>query len=146
MAPRLLRFGIVPAVAVVLLLSGCGGSSGAGSEGDADAGAASASCTGLLKGADPSAVPPGVKVDGVTWYEKTSQGATHIYYGYLNGDDVQQTRDGIVNTMKSAKFSIDGEDAEDNTEAEAEFGGPANGTLQVVHLCQDHLRIRVTVE
>ena len=146
MSRRLLRLCAVPVLAATFTLAGCSGSSG-GDEGDADSeGSATASCDGLLQKADTAATPPGITVDAVTWYEKQSQGATTIYYGYTNGDDVQQTRDAIVDKLKSLNFEIEGEDAEENTEAEAEFNGPADGTIQVIHLCQDHLRIRVTVQ
>src|SRR5690348_4137051 len=100
-----LRLAALPAVFVTLAVAGCSGSSSAGHEPDAESTAATQPCTGLLASADPSAKPPGVpSVGPITWYQHQSQGATDIYYGYLTGDEVQQTRDGVVTALKAAKF------------------------------------------
>jgi len=99
--------------------------------------------TGVHLGGDPDqpAAP-----SGTVFYAKLKQGATKAYFGYVHGDDVVALRDSIKQQLTTAGYHIEGTDQEDNTEAEAEFGGPHGGRLQVIHYCTDYLRVRYILE
>jgi hypothetical protein len=56
------------------------------------------------------------------------------------------TRDAIKTQLTAANYTIEGTDQEDNTEAEAEFAGPHDGRLQVIHYCLGKLRVRYILE
>lgn len=104
------------------------------------------SCDGLLKTADasaalPSTIPAGV--DGATFYEMETQGATKRYFAYVTGDDLVGTRDKIKAAFEAKNIEIEGTDQEEGAEAEFEFkAGADEGSVQVIPLCKDTLRIR----
>ena len=109
--------------------------------------AAGKSCEGVVKPADPAARPadlPGPS--GLTYYDKVAQGKTTIYFATLKGDHVVPARDAAVAALKGAGYTVKGTDAEADAEAEAEFTGPHDGSVQVVHLCQGTLRVRWRLE
>ncbi len=122
--------------AALLLLAGCGGGAGTQNGGP---------CEGLLKPADPAAaLPSGVPagVAGATFYEVETQGATRRHYARLPGSDFVATRDTIKAAYEAAGLTIEGTDQE---AVEAEFqwsGNGREGSVQVIALCRDHLRIR----
>jgi hypothetical protein len=85
----------------------------------------------------------------VTFYDTSQVGATKVYFAYGTGTDVRQRRDAIATLLRTAGYTIKGEDAEANTEAEAEFEGTAHaGSIQVIHRegCATQLRIRYRIE
>ncbi|MCA1824791.1 MAG: hypothetical protein ABR520_00925 [Mycobacteriales bacterium] len=104
------------------------------------------SCDGLLKPANtaaalPSDLPAGAS--GATFYETEKQGATTLYYAYVAGDDLVRTRDAIKSAFESAGYEIEGTDQENGAEAEFEWKGKAKeGSVQVIHLCKNNLRLR----
>jgi hypothetical protein len=137
------RWLVPSAMAPLVLLAACGGSS------DGESGNANAACDSTVKPpADPAAKPPSdiPSPSGVTWYEVETAGATKAYFGYVSGDTVAVTRDEIRSQLESAGYEIEGTDEEDNAEAEAEFKGAHDGSLQVIPLCQNTLRVRYRLE
>jgi glutamine synthetase len=138
---------LVAAAAVPLLIAAVGCSDKDKDE-EAEKSASGQSCDGLLKPADasaalPSAIPAGVS--GATFYSVETQGATKRYFAYAEGSDFVKTRDEIKTAFENAKIEIEGTDQEE-VEAEFEFkAGDQEGSVQVVPLCQDHLRIRYRV-
>jgi hypothetical protein len=107
------------------------------------------SCDGLLKSADASAALPGTVpagVDGATFYEKSAQGKTTQYFAYVPGTDIVGTRDKIKAAFEAKNVTVKDTDQEAGAEAELEFEvGSDEGTVQVIPLCQDTLRIRYRV-
>jgi hypothetical protein len=132
---------LLAAAAVPLLLASVGCS-----DKDKEKENAGKDCTGLLKPADPAAalpttIPAGVT--GATFYEVQTQGSTKQYFAYVSGDDIVGTRDTIKNAMAGAGLTIKGTDQEEGAEAELEFEQGSNeGSVQVIPLCKDTLRIR----
>jgi hypothetical protein len=104
-----------------------------------------ADCGDLLKPADaaatlPADLPPAA---GLTIYEKTSQGSTQVWFGHIEGDDVVKVRDAVKAQLESAGgYEGLDTDAEPPAEAELEFEGKHEGSVQVIPLCKDHLRVR----
>jgi hypothetical protein len=131
------------AVPLILGVAGCGGSG----DGDSDNEGSSAgvSCDGLLKDADPAAALPAdlPRPDGAVFYEVQSQGATKRYFAHVEGDDFVRARDDLKADFESKGLKILGTDQEE-VEAEFEFetGDGDEGSVQVVPLCKDNLRIR----
>ena len=136
---------LLAAAAVPLLLA----SVGCSDKDDEEKGEAGKSCDGLLKPADaaatlPSTIPAGIS--GATFYEVQTQGATKRYFAYVSGDDLVKTRDQIKTAFEGANIAIEGTDQEEDAEAEFEFkAGGDEGSVQVIHLCKDTLRIRYRV-
>lgn len=136
--------------AALLVAAACGGGSdkdrGRETEGSGNADRA---CTAdVAPTADPAAQPP---IDlptpsGVTFFDVETQGATKAYFGKVSGDTVTETRDAIATQLQHAGYTIKGTDQEDDAEAEAEFSGPHDGRLQVIHLCEGTLRLRFILE
>lgn len=126
---------------VVLALVSCGGSA-AGPSAGAPAVATPAPCT-TLPPADPTlalptdlpAVPEGVLFDGF------EQGKTKVLFSRVTGDDFVAVRDAYVAALEDAGYDVVGTDQE-AVEAEAQFDGPHEGTLQVQRLCGDQLQVR----
>jgi hypothetical protein len=139
----------VLAIVPFFAIAACGGSSDEG-DGDADAaGGGTGPCTSAVApAADASAKPPAdfPSPDGTVWFQKEAAGETTVYFGYVDGDDVVETRDGIKDSFDGANLEIEGTDQEDNVEAELEFAGAHQGSVQVIHLCEGKLRIRYRVE
>ncbi len=107
------------------------------------------SCEGLLKSADsaaalPADIPAGV--DGATFFEVQTQGATKRYFAYLNGTDLVGTRDKVRTAFESGGYQIVGSDNEEGAEAEFEWTGKGKeGSFQVIPYCKDHIRVRYRV-
>lgn len=135
-----MRRALCVAAAVPLIVggAGCGGSS----EGDTAAGK---SCDGLLKPADPAAALPAdlPAPDGAVLYEVQTQGTTKQYFGRVAGTDVRKARDDLKAQFEQKGLKILGTDQEE-VEAEFEFATTTStgGSVQVVSLCKDNLRIR----
>jgi hypothetical protein len=140
-----MRRALCAAAAVPLIVgaAGCGGSSGS-EEGD-ESSSAGASCDGLLKDANASAALPAdlPKPDGAVLYEVQSQGATKRYFAHVGGSDFVKARDDLKAQFESKGLKVLGTDQEE-VEAEFEFQTAAGeeGSVQVVPLCKDNLRIR----
>lgn len=83
-----------------------------------------------------------------TVYDYNSQGKTEQWFATTSGtrDDIVKTRDAIADQLKGAGYEIEGSDQEKGIEAEAEFKGPHNGSLQVQVACEGKLRIRYRLE
>ena len=145
MRQRSMRRALCVAAVVPLIVgvAGCGGSSG-GEEED-ESSAAGASCDGLLKDANASAALPAdlPKPDGAVFYEVQTQGSTKRYFAHVEGDDFVKARDDLKAQFESKGLKILGTDQEE-VEAEFEFQTAAGeeGSVQVVPLCKDNLRIR----
>jgi hypothetical protein len=131
------------AVPLILGLAGCGGSSDG--DNNAAAGDGGVSCDGLLKPADTAAALPAdlPKPEGAVVYEVQTQGATKRYFAHLPGTDFVKTRDDIKAQFEQKGLKILGTDQEE-VEAEFEFATAAgdDGSVQVISLCKDNLRIR----
>lgn len=149
---RRARFTALATVPVAFLLAACSGSSGGAGEPsptETDAAGATASCDGLLLPAQAdAALPSGIPApDGATFYQVEAQGQTQIHFAYVKGDDVVAERDAIKDQLTQAGFTINGQDQEDNTEADLDADSSAHGgTVQVIHLCKDYLRVRYTLD
>jgi hypothetical protein len=136
---------LVAAAAVPLLLAAVGCS-----EKDKDnKEAAGKSCDGVLKSADASAALPGdipAGVDGATFYEKSVQGKTTQYFAYVSGSDLVAMRDKIKAAFEGKSIDVKDTDQEEGAEAELEFEQGGNeGSVQVIPLCKDTLRLRYRV-
>ena len=134
---------VAAAVPLIVGVAGCGGSS------DSDSGdegsAAGVSCDGLLKDANASAALPAdlPKPDGAVFYEVQTQGSTKRYFAHVEGEDFVKARDDLKAQFEQKGLKILGTDQEE-VEAEFEFEttAGAEGSVQVVPLCKDNLRIR----
>ena len=136
------RLVALTALLPVLALAACGGSG----ERDSDADRA---CTAeIAPAADPAATPPAnvPTPEGAIFFDVVTQGQTTAYYAKVAGDSVTETRDAIDTQLRNAGYTIEGTDQEEDAEAEAEFSGPHDGRLQVRHLCEGTLRVRVILE
>lgn len=132
-------------VALPLALAACGGED----EEKEKKGLASATCGSDIEGTASKALPsdlPGA--DGQKVYSYTSQGKTEVWFATTSGglDDLVSTRDAIADKLKNAGYTIKGTDQEEDAEAEAEFGGKHEGSIQVQPICKDTLRIRYKIE
>jgi hypothetical protein len=129
------------AVPLIVGVAGCGGSSGGADEGSS----AGVSCDGLLKDANPAAALPAdlPKPDGAVFYEVQTQGSTKRYFAHAPGEDFVKARDDLKTQFEQKGLKILGTDQEE-VEAEFEFQTAAGdeGSVQVVPLCKDNLRIR----
>lgn len=134
---------VAAALPLIVGAAGCGGSS----DGDKGKEGASAgkSCDALLKPADPAAALPAdlPKPDGAVFYEVQTQGATKRYFAQVEGEDFVKARDDLKAQFEQKGLKILGTDQEE-VEAEFEFETTAGteGSVQVVPLCKDNLRIR----
>lgn len=133
------------ALGIVLLVA----TATACSEGDKDkekaTGAAAASCDGVLRSDSSAALPADYPaLDGQQLYDSSTQGKTKVVFGHVKGGpaDLSKVRDQLVAKMKSAGYTIEGTDQEQNAEAEAEFTGPHEGTVNVRPLCKGNLVVR----
>jgi hypothetical protein len=137
---------LVAAAALPLLIASVGCSDKDKEEGKQNAGQ---SCDGLLKPADaaaalPSSVPAGI--DGATFYEVQTAGATKRYFAYVKGSDLVATRDTIKTAFEGKSIEIEGTDQEEGAEAEFEFKqGSDEGSVQVIPYCSGYVRVRYRV-
>jgi hypothetical protein len=134
----------IAAIPLLVGLAACGGSSDGDNEED-ESSSAGASCEGLLKPADAKAALPAdlPKPDDAVFYEVQTQGETKRYFAYVPGDDFVKERDELKAQFESKGLKILGTDQEE-VEAEFEFETAAGdeGSVQVISLCKDNLRIR----
>lgn len=143
MKPMSLRRALctVAALPLIVGVASCGGSSEKEKEKDASG----VSCDGLLKPADASAVLPAdlPKPEGAVFYEVQTQGVTKRYFAHVEGDDFVKARDDLKAQFEQKGLKILGTDQED-VEAEFEFENAAGveGSVQVISLCKDNLRVR----
>ena len=93
----------------------------------------------------PSDVPG---LDGQTVYGYQSQGKTQDWFATVDGtrDDIVKTRDAVNDKLKGASYTIKGTDQEKGIEAESEFRGKHEGSIQVQVACEGKLRIRYRLE
>jgi hypothetical protein len=104
-------------------------------------------CGDLLKPAAADATPPSdVPVAGVTWYDRKTQGKTAYHFGHLPGDQVAAARDAVIAGLESAGYTASGTDEEGNAEADGQFTGPHEGTVQVTPYCKGQLQLRLKLE
>ena len=133
------------AVPLIVGAAGCGGSSGGEEDEGEEGSAAAVSCDGLLKDASASAALPAdlPKPDGAVLYDVQTQGSTKRYFAHVEGEDFVKARDDLKAQFESKGLKILGTDQEE-VEAEFEFQTAAGeeGSVQVVPLCKDNLRIR----
>ena len=129
--------------AVLITLVACGGDGG----GSASPSASPTPCTGLLKSADPSIALPDElpAAPGQTLFQQAKQGATRIWFAHLPGDDVVELRDSLQAAYEDAGFTGITTDAEPPAEAEMQFAGTLEGSVQVTPLCDGVLQVRYRV-
>jgi hypothetical protein len=135
----------VAAVPLIAGVAGCGGSSGSD---NTSASGGGVSCDGLLKPANTAAAPPvGLPLpDGAVFYEVQTQGVTKRYFAHVAGTDFVKLRDDLKATFASKGLKILGTDQEE-VEADLEFSTAdgTEGSVQVISLCKDNLRVRYRV-
>jgi len=166
----------LPATALIAgllsaLLAGCGGDSttpsAAGSPAAPTTGAAPTSAapsgadTDAPSGSVPSCGPEATATDsasvlpanlpavpGGTAYRHDTIGSTTVEFVRLEGDagDLVKIRDQAVDALKGAGYTIKRLDQEPGAEAEAEFGGPHEGTVNVRVLCAENVVVRYKIE
>jgi hypothetical protein len=136
--------GTTAAMTLLFGAAACGGSSG-GSETESEGSTAGVSCDGLLKDADSAAALPAdlPKPEEAVFYEVQTQGQTKRYFAHVPGSDFVKERDELKAQFESKGLKILGTDQEE-VEAEFEFQTAAGeeGSVQVVPLCKDNLRVR----
>jgi hypothetical protein len=136
--------GTTAAMTLLLGAAACGGSSGE-SKAESEGSSTGVSCDGLLKDANASAALPAdlPKPDDAVFYEVQTQGQTKRYFAHVPGSDFVKERDELKAQFESKGLKILGTDQEE-VEAEFEFETAAGveGSVQVVPLCKDNLRVR----
>lgn len=133
----------------MVAVAGCSGSGNGADNTNGTAnespGTEGASCDGLLKPADPAAALPAdlPRPPGAVFYEVQQQGATKRYFARIAGEDFVKARDDLKAQFEQKGLKILGTDQE-AVEAEFEFATAtgADGSVQVVTLCKDNLRVR----
>jgi hypothetical protein len=140
-----LRRGLAAAALVPLLmgLAACGDDD---KDKDADNAQAGSQSCGTLPTADPAATLPSgfPTLSDQVLYEPSSQGTAKIVFALLDESNFVEVRDELVEKLKDAKYTIDGQDQE-SVEAEAEFSGPHRGTIKVEPLCKGYVTIRYKI-
>jgi hypothetical protein len=128
---------------VLLALAACGGDGEPGGS----AKPSPTPCAGLLEPADPGVrLPDGLPfAEGHTLYDDARQGATRLWFAHVPGDDVVEVRDTLAAAYESAGFRGITTDAEPPAEAELQFAGRLEGSVQVTPLCDGVLRVRYRV-
>lgn len=133
------------------LLAGCGDDNG-GSPGTAPgaaSGAPAADCAGFATSTPTDAPPADLPlIDGGTAYRSDKVGATEIFFVRAPGtaEDLVAVRDAAVAKLTKAGYTLKGTDQEPGAEAEAEFEGPHEGTLNVQTLCSGQVKVRYRLE
>ena len=92
----------------------------------------------------PSTLPGFSLPSDQTLLEVDTQGKTVIVFTIKKGSrkDLVSLRDDVVQQMKGAGFTASATDQEPTYEAEGQFSGKLNGTIQVQPQCQGYDRIR----
>lgn len=87
-------------------------------------------------------------LSGSRLYRFETLGATRVWFATVEGgsDDVIPVRDRVVAELKDKGYDIRDTDQEAGAEAEAEFGGPHEGTIRTRPLCKDHIEIRYKLD
>jgi hypothetical protein len=136
--------GTTAAVTLLFGAAACGGSSGESGT-SKEGSSAGVSCDGLLKDANTSAALPAdlPKPDDAVFYEVQTQGQTKRYFAHVPGSDFVKERDDLKAQFESKGLKVLGTDQEE-VEAEFEFENAVGveGSVQVVPLCKDNLRVR----
>ena len=104
-------------------------------------------CGTLLTPSTSTALPTGLDFtvpSGQTVLDVQSQGKTAIVTVYVKGDraDLVHLRDQAVSDMKAQGYTSRATDQEPTYEAEGEFGGKVNGSINVQPLCKGYDKIR----
>lgn len=143
--------GGLTAAALTVALAGCGGDKDKDKDADHDADSsaaqASATCPGNIATAVKKALPADVPNPGGVAYDYASQGKTRIWYFALDGspDSLSKIRDTYDATLTGKGYKIGDTDQEEGSEAEAEFDGPHDGTVNVRNLCKGKAVFRLTL-
>jgi hypothetical protein len=138
------RFAAVALVPVFALLVACGGSDdGDDEEGEGGTGPCPASISETASTQPPDDIPTPEGADSA--YEYFPQGATKVWNFALDGEagDLVSLRDSYNEQLEGADYEIEGTDAEENAEAEAEFNGPHEGTTLFRTLCDGKVLMRL---
>lgn len=130
----------VLAVPVVAGVTACGGSGK-----DAAKKNATAPCPSTISQSASTALPGDVPPPGGHAYDYNSQGKTRVWFFALDGSPAQLSslRDGYDAQLTGKGYKIDGTDQEEGAEAEAEFGGPHEGTTNFRPLCTGKVVLRL---
>ncbi|HWL36640.1 MAG TPA: hypothetical protein VNQ77_10625 [Frankiaceae bacterium] len=124
-------------LAAVLALTACSGEADPGS---------SVPCDGKLKTAAADAALPARLPSGVespVMYDTQKLGATSLWFGQAQGDDVVVVRDAISGVYEKGGFTIESRDEEPPAEAEFQWtNDEEEGSVQVTPLCAGHVTIR----
>jgi hypothetical protein len=141
---RLAAVAIVPLFA---LLVACGGSSEGDTDADTDAEGGTGPCPASVSETASTQLPKDVPTpEGAdTAYQYGVTGATKAWFFAIDGEpgDLESLRDSSSDALENAGYEIEGEDAEENAEAEAEFTGPHEGTAVFNNLCEGKVGLRV---
>jgi hypothetical protein len=108
---------------------------------------ASRPCGDLLSPSASTTLPAGLAFavpSGRTLLDVSSQGKTVIVTVLVKGDrdDLVDLRDEAVEDLKRQGYTARGTDQEPTYEAEGEFSGKAEGTINVQPLCEGYDKIR----
>jgi hypothetical protein len=104
-------------------------------------------CGDLLKPADAAASPPSdVPVQGVTWYDRRTQGSTAYHFGHLPGEQVGAARDAVIAGLQSAGYTASGTAERGNAGADGQFAGRHAGTVELTPYCKGRLRLRLQLD
>jgi hypothetical protein len=80
-----------------------------------------------------------------TQYQYAVQGKTRVWFFTLPGtaDQLPALRDSYDRQLTAKGYEIEGHDQEENSEAEADFRGPHDGTTNFRPLCSGLVVLRV---
>ena len=128
---------------LVLALAACGGSSEGEPEGEGGTGACPDSISQAASTQPPDDVPAPEGADSA--YDYFEQGATQVWFFALDGEagDLVSVRDAYDDTLAGADYEIEDTDQEEGHEAESEFRGPHEGTVNVRTLCDGKVALRL---
>lgn len=130
-------------------LAACGGSSSGGGEPDESespanaAGACPSNMSATAANQPPNYVP--LPEGASKAYDYFPQGATKVWFFAVDGapSDLVSVRDGYLSALEGQGYQIRDKDAEENAEAEAEFGGAHHGSVIVRPLCDGKISFRL---
>jgi hypothetical protein len=107
---------------------------------------ANAACPSDIAGTASTALPGDVPApSGARAYSYSSQGKTQVWFFAISGsaDQLPALRDAYDGQLTAKGYRIVHTDQEDGAEAEAEFGGPHDGTTNLQPLCQGKVKFRL---
>jgi hypothetical protein len=133
---------LVCALAVVGVLSGCGG--GGGEEEPANPQAAAA-CNGSSLSADPELPASFPQVEDVTYTKQRTQGPTQVVEGYFEGS-VKDAHDEYLNELEAAGFKILFEELEEHDSEVSWQGEGRSGQVALREDCgsDDKIYVHIT--